>query len=190
MHAKRQIRTTALWLAISLAFIVGMVTSFPVANPGLENTFQIHGMPCVCKNVAEDGICNANTPQAYCKHNTLTNGAEIIEDYLSTSAGGTFTYLALSNDSTDFPTAGDTNFTTELSGGLARAEATLYDMGTGNWSLVKTWTADGTFKNVNTTGIFNNSAPGLIAYLAGGTFSSVDLESGDTLTINYTLWVS
>lgn len=175
-------------LAVVSAFALG--AAFPSGTlPGMSDQVTYHSQICACKNT--DGVCYEAIAEGPCKHNTLTSGKEAIELYLRTGgAKAAFDQLALSNCSVDYPTAGDTNFTCELTGGLARGAATVYDMGTGNWSLVKTWTAGATFFSVNTTGIFNSSTAGAIAYFAGGTFTSVNLESADTLTINYTLWIS
>ena len=181
--------TTLTLMAICVAFVAGTVASSPLAITGVGDSILFKGGSyCVCKNSLE---CNVNTPGADCNNNLITNyGKNVTREYLSLD--GTyeaFDVLALSNGSA--PTANDFNFTVEMAGGLARAAATVgNNPTTGNWSLYHLWTADGTFMNVNTTGIFNDTTAGTGPMLAGGTFTAVNLESSDTLAINYTLWIS
>lgn len=183
---KKSITPVLVLLAICAAFVGGAAMSTPFANTGVGDGIVYHSKICACKN---SDICNDEI--TICNHNTLTNGSEMIERYLfANDGGGNFTYLALSNGSADYPSSGDHNFSVELTGGLARAEAAFYSWGQGNWSLTYTWTADAEFLSVNTTGIFNNSNTGLPQYFAGGTFTPVNLESSDTLTINYSVWVA
>ena len=149
-----------------------------------------HSLICACKNSA-DGSCNEANAVGPCKHNTVSiYGKNATRDYLSVDgARQAFDALALSNWTPDIANA--VNLTVELAGGLARGGAGVINWSSnGNWSLIKTWTADGQFLNVNTTAVFNDTAAGKRTMLCGGTFTPVNLESGDTLTINYTLWIS
>ena len=193
---RKQNLSIAMLLALTMAvsFGIGTLISPASTTPIGDNLGFKGGTYCVCKNSAT-GECYEGMAGAECHHNTLTNaGKNATRAYLTTNwAGGkgNFTVLALSNVTPNFVDV--LNFTQEMAGGLARGKASLltYDAnGNGNWSLVKTWTADGQFLSVNTTGVFNNTAAGLPTMLCGGTFTAVNLETSDTLTINYTLWVS
>lgn len=179
-----------LMLAVVITLASGMLFSYPTASTSLGEGFPFKGgVYCVCKN-SPDGVCNEQTKGAECIHNVIAGGGKnATRAYLS--LGGTvapFSYFALSNISAI--QAGDYNMTQETTAtGLTRAIATVItNTGTGNWSLVKTWTAGAQALLINATAIFNQSAMG--PALAGGTFTQVNLESGDTLTVNYTLWIA
>lgn len=173
-------------ILVAMGVVLSTAFSYSFATTPIGDTVKYEGLICACKN--SGGICNANVPDSYCKHNTITNiGKNATRLYLSVDGThSAFDVLALSN--TSGVTADSYNFTTELTGGLARGAATVTNNpSTGNWSIVKTFTADATFMSVNTTGVFNDTAAGKGAMLAGGYFTAVNLNSGDTLTINYTL---
>ena len=174
-------------LAVVAAFVAGTMFSFTPANTGIGDTLSYKAKICACKN---SGECFEGLPGASCKFNVLTNaGKEAIEDYLvsyGNVAGANFTYLAVGNGTA--PVAANTSLSDEITtGGLARAAATVTDWGDGNWSLLKQWTASATHYSVNSTGIFNESSGG--TFFAGGTYTAVNLEANDQLTINYSVWV-
>jgi len=124
-----------------------------------------------------------------CKPNVLTDaGKELIEAYLA--QGGTLgavKYIAVGNGTA--PSASSTSLDNEITDcGLARAEATYSDQGTGNWTFSYTWqcTCDGV--TVNTTGIFNASSGGTM--LAGTSFNPSTLYSTDALTVSWFMWAT
>jgi len=173
--------------AVVLAFAAGTMLSSPITSTAAGDAVLFRGgVICACKN---SEVCYEGMPGASCEHNTIVSGGKnATRAYLA--YGGTlaaFNYLALSNGSA--PAAGDYNLSTELTvSGLTRTTATVTsNPSDGNWSLVKTWTAGGQALNVNIVGILNQSSMGPM--LAGGTFTSVNLEANDQLTINYTLWI-
>lgn len=168
--------TTLVPVFVLLAFVAGMF-SFPMASGSVGDTAEYTGLICVSKNNELIG----------CNHNLITTaGLNAVENYLKGDAGAAFSYLALGNETG--PQVGDTALDNEAGSGLARAEATLSDNGNGNWSLAHTWTADGTFIDIGVAGIFNASSGETL--LASGLFSNVTLNSGDTLSVNYTLAIA
>ncbi|MCX6819326.1 MAG: hypothetical protein NT129_05020 [Candidatus Aenigmarchaeota archaeon] len=173
-------------VAILAAFTAGTMFSSPIASTLVGDSVTYKGVICACKNT--NGICYEGMQGAYCNHNVVTNaGKNAIKQYLGVAAGGNFTFLAVGNGTA--PAAGDTTLNLEAAGSLARAAGTYYsNAGNGNWSLVKSWTVSASFMSINSTAIFNQSATGTM--LCGGTFTSVNLENADQLTINYTLAVT
>lgn len=169
---------------LALGLVANAVASLQMANKGGTPTdsFNWNGLICACKN--SNGVCYEGLAGANCNHNVITNvGKDAIEDRMFNN-GTSFNYLAVGNGTV--PAVADTTLNNEIAtGGLSRAVGTYYSNGVGNWSLVKTYTASATLVSVNSTAIFNLSSGGTM--LAGGTFSNTNLNSGDTLTVNYTI---
>lgn len=182
---KNTIKMTLATVLLAVSLVTVFALSTPLASVGVGDKLGFKGLICACKNT--NGVCYESMKEANCNHNVLTNvGKEAIQSYLSTTySRQIFSYLAVGNGTA--PLATDTTLNLELTGSMARANATIYDnaASNGNWSLVYTWTAGATFVSVNSTAIFNQSATG--GMFAGGTFSNTNLNSGDTLTVNYTL---
>jgi len=155
-------------------------------NKGLNGNELIHGYVTVIKNVGKDNeeiLCKN-------KHNLLTNGGRDYfhaQCYTNTSAGGAgCNYIALSENSGG-ANATHTSVAGEIStSGLSRAISTpSHSSGTNTTTLVKTFTASGTFSAVQLSGILNASSSGTLGHEA--TFTSVALVSGDTLQVTWTL---
>lgn len=131
-----------------------------------------------------------------CDHNLVHNsGLEAIEDSLSVGgSAAAFTYIALCNStgtaSCNDSVASETNLPGEHTAfGLARAAGTAGSNGasSGNWSVFKTFTATSA-ATTNKTGLFNASTGDTI--LASNTFTAASLQPSDTLTVNWTLYVT
>ena len=122
-------------------------------------------------------------------HNLITNAGK---DFISAQIGSTTpgvngaNYIALTTD-TAAANAADTTLTSEIStGGLVRAQGTYaHTTGTNTYTISKTFTASATFTGVDKAGLFTASSSGTM--LAESTFSSVNLVSGDTLAITWTV---
>ena len=182
-------------VAILAAFIAGTMFSSPIAITNMGNivgdTSKLTGFICACKN-SPTGECYEGMPGANCNHNLITNaGKNATRQYLGIAAGGIFSVLAVGNGSGAW-NAGDKNLT---NGGeiiiaastMNRSQATYYaGFNNGNWSFVKTWTSNGNYYSVNATGLYNGTAMDSVM-LCEGTFTAVNLELNDQLTINYTL---
>jgi hypothetical protein len=121
----------------------------------------------------------------------LTNiGADWIEDQLGDSPSTQpADYISLSTDATS-PVATWTQIISEIaSGGLSRAQGTYASTGTGQWTISYQWTASATHTNVQLTGLQYGSS-GDNNLLAADTFTPVTLNSGDKLTVTWTITVS
>lgn len=101
-------------------------------------------------------------------------------------AGTTCTYIALTVDSTA-PALTDTTLAGEITtGGLARAQGTYsHTVATTSYKLSKTFTASATHTAVQKAGMFDASAAGNMWF--ENTFTAVNLVSGDTLTVDWTI---
>ena len=90
------------------------------------------------------------------------------------------------------PAAGDTTLSGEITtGGLARAAGTLgHTNGTSTFTIRKTFTASGSFTGVQSAGLFNQPTSSTSGMLAENTFSSVNLISGDQITITWTITIA
>jgi len=98
-------------------------------------------------------------------------------------------YISLSNAS-GTPSAAWTQLPGELTtGGLARAEGTFTQTGTGQWEITVTFTASESVSNVRLTGLhWDASGDGNL--FAADQFTPVNLEPGDKLTITWVVIVT
>jgi hypothetical protein len=124
-------------------------------------------------------------------HNLITNAGL---DFISAQIGSTSTganganYIALSSDSTA-PAATDTTLTGEISGnGLDRSQGTYsHTAGTNTFTIQEVLTASGTVNAIQKTGLFTASSGGTM--MSENTFSSVNVISGDQLTVTWTITI-
>ena len=156
-------------------------------NKQMNENPEIKGWVTVVKNAGrpDEQILCKNKP------NLLTNGGRdffIAQCYTNTSAGTRGShFIALTTDDTG-AAAGDTTLPDEITtGGLARALATTIDHtgGTNSTTLAKTFTASATHTAVQMSGLFNQLAVGGILSHEN-TFTSVTLQSSDTLSVTWT----
>jgi len=93
--------------------------------------------------------------------------------------------------STDSPAAGWTQIPTEItSGGLERASSTYASTGDGVWTISHQFTASATHTNVQLTGLQWRLTPLDNTLLGADTFTPVTLNSGDKLTVTWTVTVT
>ena len=101
-------------------------------------------------------------------------------------------YISLSTDGTS-PVAGWTQIISELTtvpgSGLARALGAYTSAGTGSWTIVKQFTADATFTDVQLSGL-QWASSGDNNLLAANTFTAVSLVTDDLLTVTWTISVA
>ena len=127
-----------------------------------------------------------------CKTNTLTDiGKEFIEDQLLNPQTENVTkYISLSNVTADCSVSA-TKLANEFTyGGLAKAECTITDLGSGNWSCEHTFTATDYMQSVQVAGYHWNATAQQPDMLACATFTSINAESGDEITIRWNLSIS
>lgn len=156
-------------------------------HKGMDESSYIHGYVTVIKNVgkANEEIICMNKP------NLLTNAGRDLfhaQDYTNTSTGTRGAgYIALTVN-TASPAASDTALTGEItSGGLARADASTktHTSGTNSTSIQHTFTASATHTAVQKAALFNAASGATMAHI--NTFTSVTLQSSDTLQVTWTL---
>lgn len=118
-----------------------------------------------------------------------TIGKNWIENQLGNSPSTVSAqFIALSTD-TSTPSASWTAIPNEITtGGLGRAQGAYSDNGDGSWKISKTFTASASFTGVQLTGLYYASSGSYL--LAADTFSAVNLNSGDQLTVTWTITVS
>ncbi|MCL4436170.1 MAG: hypothetical protein M1503_10320 [Thaumarchaeota archaeon] len=126
-------------------------------------------------------------------HNLITNAGK---DFIAHRIGSTDTvganganYIALTTTAIT-PAATDTTLSGEITtNGLARAQGTYsHTNGTNTYTITKQFTASGTFTGVQGAGLFTASSSGTM--MSENTFSSVNLISGDQITITWTITIS
>lgn len=125
-------------------------------------------------------------------HNQITNaGKDMIAKQLGSTSPITngANYIGLTVD-TGAPAAGDTTLLGEIStGGLARAQGTYaHTNGTNTYTVSKQFTASASHTAVQKAGLFTLASGGTM--MAENTFSSVNLISGDQITITWTITIS
>jgi len=173
--------------------------------PNTTNKFSEGLSPTgyVTVSVVRDG----NEIYRYEDHNLITNaGRNFIAQELgdnTTSSTSVGRYIGLSTD-TKATALTDTCIST-TDGGTTSAEITTnglvrqsgnyaHTANTDNWTISKTFTATGSFTGVTRAGLFTAAANGDTCaggndgtMIAGNSFSSVNLASGDQLTITWTI---
>lgn len=125
-------------------------------------------------------------------HNVITTAGK---DFISAQIGSTSpgnngaNFIALSSD-TAAPAAGDTALAGEItSGGLERAQGTYaHTNGEATLTIASTFTASATHTDVQKAGLFTAASGGTM--MAENTFTPVTLNSGDQLTITWTITLS
>lgn len=125
------------------------------------------------------------------KPNLLTDaGRDFIHNqaYTNTSVGTRGSgYVAVTTD-TGSPAAGDTTLASEIStGGLGRADADTktHTTGTNVTTIEHTFTASATHTAVVKSALFNAASVGTMTH--ENTFTTVTLQSNDTLKVTWTL---
>ena len=119
-------------------------------------------------------------------HNLRTNaGINWQYNQMAGTTAAVCTYIALSNDS-GTPAATDTAVASEItSNGLARAAATpAHTSNATSYTLSYTFTATGT-QSAQKAGMLNASSSGTLCF--ENTFSQVNMNSGDTLAVTWTV---
>ncbi|HEX9678486.1 hypothetical protein [Nitrososphaera sp.] len=157
----------------------------PQGGEGIDSTIPVEGYVTV--SVSRQGT----EIYYYEGHNLITDAGK---DFISAQIGSTSTgsnganYIALSSDDTA-PVATDTTLTGEITGsGLDRAQGTYtHSAGTNTFTVEAVFTASATVSDVQKTGLFTASSGGTM--MAENTFSSVNLISGDQLTLTWTITI-
>jgi len=146
------------------------------------------------KTVTDSAACAADPSTLYSSqdvHNLVTNaGFDLISSAVSNTATqpAACNYIAVTNTAIT-PAAGDTTLSGEISSnGLTRAQGTYaHTNGTQTYTVSKVFTATGTQAS-QATGLFNASSVGTMCYEA--TYTQVTVNSGDTLTVTWTVTLS
>jgi len=119
-------------------------------------------------------------------HNLRTNaGINWQYNQMAGTTAAVCTYIALSNDGTA-PAATDTALASEItSNGLSRANGTpTHTSNATSYTVAYTFTATGA-QSAQKAGLLNASSSGTLCF--ENTFSQVSLNSGDTLTVTWTV---
>lgn len=188
MHRKAAMTAVAsVLVAAAIATIVFLPEGDSVPRPGDGINEAIPAKGYVTVTVVRQGT----EVYHYEDHNLITNaGKDFISAQIGSSSPGAngANYIALSSDSTA-PAATDTTLTGEISGsGLDRAQGTYsHTAGTNTFTVQKVFTASGTVSAIQKTGLFSASSSGTM--MAENTFSSVNLISGDQLTVTWTITI-
>ena len=177
------------------AFLLGaLVTSGPLLNSTNQFSEALKTTGYVTISVARDG----QEIYHYEDHNEITEGGvDFIVDQISDSPSATAIakYIALSTTASSGGNLVDDDNTSLVgeitTGGLQRALGTFggytygVDDNDDNYTISATFTASGTHTGVQRAGLFTASSAGTM--VAENTFSSVNLASGDQLTITWTI---
>ena len=126
-------------------------------------------------------------------HNLVTNaGFDLISDNVSkTTQPAACNYIAVTNTAIT-PGATDTTLSGEIdnTNGLGRAQGTYaHSAGTKTYTVTKVFTAGGTVAS-QATGLFNAAIGGGGTMCYEATYTQVTVNSGDTLTVTWTVTLS
>jgi len=159
---------------------------------------KIYGIDCI----STTGFFEGRKTEAHkgideiveCDDNILFNeGKNMTRNYLSLGGGGAITTIQLCNstgaNNCSEPSAnhGDDRYVPYTTCGLAATTGTvLNNIGIGNWSISKTFTATCDGLQVNVTRL-QNATP---YNFSGNSFVPVTLQTNDQITVNHTTVVS
>ena len=139
-----------------------------------------------CLRSPDGDVIYSEEIELYKNHNVTCNaGLEAAKDRLfNTATSETVAKYIVLSESNDVPAAAHTLVADEITvNGLERAAADYTSGGTGVCVLDKTFTATGSFSNVQLMGLLDAASTGDLYFEA--TFTSVALESGDQLTAKW-----
>ena len=173
-------------MALGVLMVAAIAAYGTYTSPRVSEGLRVTGWVAV--TVVRDGLVIYN----YESHNLITTAGK---DYISAQIGSTApgangaNYVGLSLD-VAAPAAADTILAGEIgSGGLGRAQGTYsHTVGTNTYTVQKQFTASATHTGVQKAGLFTASAAGTM--MAENTFSSVNLVSGDQITITWTITIA
>lgn len=176
----------------SAAFAFIAFPSQPKEDYSNSVPIQYNSQVCIYKN---GGLVS-------CDHNLLYNsGKNMTRDALFNGGAGKVINISLCNATAGCGTPASTSdegYTGFNSCGLSAGEgtATINKVSPGNWSIQKTFTSscDGLSTNATRLGnaTMNQSGVGLLVdgLFAGNTFTLVNMNNADQLTVNWTIWIS
>ena len=197
-------------VVVTIAVAIAALTAFSFAGLGYIEHFTSNAETVAPANAmaeqADDGTRDSLVMKGYVIVSVVRDSKEIYhyEDHnLITDAGKDFisaqigsasasangaNYIALSSDSTA-PAATDTVLAGEISGnGLDRSQGSYsHTLGTNTVTVTEVFSATGAANNIQKAGLFTAASGGTM--LAENTFSSVNLISGDQLTITWTITI-
>ncbi len=184
---------------VPVALMVGVLVAISAFGYGYVSGTQVKDGLRVTGWVKVQVVRDGKIVYFYENHNLITNqGKDIISKQLGAGQNATSNvnangnnYIALSTDATA-PAAGDTTLLGEITtGGLGRAQGTWgHTNGTSTYVIRKTFTASATFTAVQKAGLFNSAVASSAGTLAENTFPSVNLISGDQITISWTITIA
>jgi len=175
--------------------IIGIVVAMVLATTAAAMNYDSMIKPAV-KQIFDVGLYHTNVC-AYvndeltgCEHNIWMDlGKNATAQYLGNVPGASgFKLISLGNGTT--PAAGDTGLNNEINDcGLANVTGEYEKLGANiaNWTIGNQWTSSCDGVTVNTTGLFNGTGG---TYFAGSDFTDANLNNGDKLTVNYTIWIT
>ena len=182
---------------VPIAVMVGLVVAIASFGYGYTSGTQVYEGVKVSGWVKVQVVRDGKVIYFHEGHNLITNqGKDMISRQIAGGMNATANvvanganYIALTTDSTA-PAATDTTLTGEITtGGLARVQGVYnHANSTSTLSIRKTFTASASFTAVQKAGLFNAASGG--GMLAENTFSSVNLISGDQITITWTITIS
>lgn len=194
MNPKTKTTVFAGGFALAVLFIVSLsISGFSNKSGGELVTDGLDYQASVCITHARGDEVLSHE----CNHNLLTEaGMNHTMWALRTGvAYASVDYIALCNNSAgncsspvNTHTFLENEFDSGGSTGLERAQGTQGYNQNGNWSIVKTFTATADDVVVNKTGLFNASTVGIL--FAENAFTSVTLQTDDSLTLNWTIGIS
>jgi hypothetical protein len=176
-----------------MAFLLGAIlTGEPLLNTDNQFSEALRPTGYVTVSVVREG----NEIYHYEDHNAITEaGVDFIADQISDSPSSSVSAQFIGLTTTDItPDDDDTSLSGEItSGGLERAAGTFGGLSVGvadnddNYTITKTFTASATHTAVQGAGLFTDATVGSDTMVAINEFSSVNLASGDQLTITWTI---
>jgi len=173
-------------MILGIFLVMSFIPNVPIPTENSVDGINYKGMVCTSV-IRADGTVEDNG----CNHNVLyTTGAEYVETQLKTGSTDAVDWIALcdaTNATCVTQTAGSSEpYTSWTDSGLEKAAGAVLDNGNGNWSVFTTFTASCDNLITNVTHLENDAD----LEFAGNEFTTVTLQTSDSLSINWTISVS
>jgi len=190
MNKKILVSSVVMFAFILFGFVFGYFYSIYSSSnitPSYEAGVPMLHVGNLCAQVIR---ADGTKEPVVCNHNQFPNsGRNMTRDYLNTGTGLlNITVIAAGNVTTS-QTVTENWLNGEYANcGFIKAAGTITALGSGNWSIAKTFTSTCADVVVNGTALMNGTNVGNYTF-AMGNFTSATLQSADQLTVTWFVWV-
>jgi hypothetical protein len=186
--------------AIALALVAFALVLGPIGAPVMQDTAKFQNPVIIevrhpsCAVYPENPKCGQPSEVQYTKNTVTERGLNWTRDALQgnlqpEASTNNWTVLELST-SDGTPQINTTTCSSVVTGsGLDIARGAIVNQTYGNYTVSKTWSVSGSVTGIQKVCLSNITTSASVYLMASALFSSTNVASGDTLTVNYSIAV-